>query len=138
MTTYARPRPAPIDTLPVELLSYIFTLGTHATAEPLPSGGLGDASDGAPVFDAESVKTPLVFASVSRYWRQVALNTPSLWTSLCITLELVRPAEDPSSSSTPTAFDKRHITSYLAMSRHHPIDILIDARDQEWDFQEDE
>lgn len=133
MTSYARPSPPPIDTLPVELLSYIFTLGTHATAEPLPTGG-----PDAPVFDTESVKAPLIFASVSRYWRQVALSTPSLWTSLCITLELVRPAQDPSSSSTPCTIDTRHITSYLALSRHYPIDILIDARDQDWDFQEEE
>ncbi|RXW17344.1 hypothetical protein EST38_g8503 [Candolleomyces aberdarensis] len=142
MTTYARPSPPPINTLPVELLSYIFTLGTHATAEPQPSGECGNDPEGAPAFTTENVKMPLVLASVSRYWRRVALNTPSLWTSFCITLEMVHPSQDQhpsSSSSTPSSLlDTRHITSYLALSRHYPIDILIDARDQDWDFLEEE
>lgn len=128
MTTYARPRPAPINTLPVELLSYIFVLGAHCTSDaPL------DDIDPTPQFTAETVKTPLAFASVSRYWRRVALSTPRLWTSLCITMQMVQPHEDG-----PTSVDVRHITSYLHLSRQYPLDILIDARDYEWDFLEDE
>ncbi|KAF6742568.1 hypothetical protein DFP72DRAFT_860346 [Ephemerocybe angulata] len=134
MTTYARPGPPPIDTLPVELLSYIFTLGTHSPFEPSQSNGFGDEPEGIPAFNSENVKTPLVLASVSRYWRRVVLNTPSLWTSLCITLEMVQPSEG---SSAPSTFDTTHITSYLTLSRRYPIDILIDARDPDWDFQED-
>ncbi|KAJ2916171.1 hypothetical protein MD484_g4256, partial [Candolleomyces efflorescens] len=142
MTTYARPSPPPVNTLPVELLSYIFTLGAHSVVEQQPSGECGSEPEGAPAFTTENVKMPLVLASVSRYWRRVALNTPSLWTSFCITMEMVNPPQDqhPSSSSTtsPSVLDTRHITSYLALSRHYPIDILIDARDQDWDFLEEE
>lgn len=142
MTTYARPSPPPVNTLPVELLSYIFTLGTHAIVEQQPSGECGSDPEGAPAFTTENVKMPLVLASVSRYWRRVALNTPSLWTNFCITMEMVNPPQDqlPSSStsSSSSVLDTRHITSYLALSRHYPIDILIDARDQDWDFLEEE
>ncbi|KAH6879590.1 hypothetical protein BKA70DRAFT_1475013 [Coprinopsis sp. MPI-PUGE-AT-0042] len=38
----------------------------------------------------------------------------------------------------PPSLDVRHITSYLALSRQYPLDILIDARDYEWDFLEDD
>ncbi|EAU86675.2 hypothetical protein CC1G_07333 [Coprinopsis cinerea okayama7 len=48
---------------------------------------------------------------------------------------MVTPSEDVSSS--PTTLDTRHITSYLALSKRYPLDILIDARDYEWDFLED-
>lgn len=127
MTTYARPCPPPIDTLPIELLSHIFALATHASVDSEESV---DDLAGAPAFNTENAKVPLAFTSVSRYWRRVALGTSNLWTSLCITLELV----DPSTSS----IDTRHITSYLALSRQSPIDIFIDARDPEWDFVEEE
>jgi len=140
MTTYARPGPSLIDTLPVEILSHILTLATYTTSDH----NSRKAPEGAPIFNTENVKMPLLFSSVSRYWRRVARNTPSLWSSLCITLELVHHAVDhnaPSTSTSPSTFstiDTRHLTSYLALSRQYPIDILIDARDHEWDFQEDE
>ncbi|KAJ7176877.1 hypothetical protein C8R46DRAFT_889990, partial [Mycena filopes] len=116
-----------IDSLPVELLAYIFVLGTHA----LPRSGPQD--DDCQPFDSDSVKAPLVYASVSRHWRGVALTTPALYTSLCITPELLREVGDGGAE----VLDTTGITSYLALSRNYLVDILIDARDQEWDFDYD-
>ncbi|KAJ6607679.1 hypothetical protein B0H10DRAFT_2227587 [Mycena sp. CBHHK59/15] len=122
----------PIASLPVELLAYIFVLGTHApnvVGADLAEGE--DEDEDCQPFNSESVKTPLVFSSVSRHWRRVALSTPALYSSLCITPELLRDVDGEAD-----VLDTTHITSYLALSRNYPIDILIDARDQEWDFNE--
>ncbi|KAJ7028845.1 hypothetical protein C8F04DRAFT_1398714 [Mycena alexandri] len=127
---YFRPQPfnqplsSPIDSLPVELLAYIFVLGTH---DPIHLSHSEQQDDCQP-FDSESVKAPLVYASVSRYWRSVALNTPALYTSLCITPELLREV------GSTEVLETTGLLSYLALSRNYLVDIVIDARDQEWDF----
>ncbi|KAJ6564616.1 hypothetical protein B0H19DRAFT_80918 [Mycena capillaripes] len=118
------PQP-PINSLPVELLAYIFVLGTHEPINP------SNSDDDCQLFNSESVKAPLIYASVSRHWRDVALNTPALYTSLCITPELFRQV------GTKEILDTTGIASYLALSRNYLVDILIDARDQEWDFDDD-
>lgn len=120
------PVSAPIDSLPVELLAYIFVLGAH---EPISSSERED--DDCQPFNSDSVKAPLVYASVSRHWRSVALTTPALFTSLCITPELLCEVENKE------VLDTTGISSYLALSQSYLVDILIDARDQEWDFEED-
>ncbi|KAF7377419.1 F-box domain-containing protein [Mycena sanguinolenta] len=116
---------SPINSLPVELLSYIFYLGTH---ESLDSDRDDDECQ---PFNSDSVKTPLVYASVSRHWRRVALSTPGLFTSLCITPALFR------QNGTEEVLDMTGISAYLTLSRNCLVDILIDARDQEWDFEDD-
>ncbi|KAJ7444615.1 hypothetical protein B0H11DRAFT_2291182 [Mycena galericulata] len=113
---------SPIDALPVEILAYIFVLGTHEQAD----------DECQPIFDSDSVKTPLVYASVSHLWRSVALNTPALYTSLCITPDLLRDI-----GNGEEFLDLTPIQAYLALSRTYLLDILIDARDQDWDFQDD-
>ncbi|KAJ7621471.1 hypothetical protein FB45DRAFT_929304 [Roridomyces roridus] len=113
---------SPIASLPVELLAYIFVLGTH---EPVPPDVHDDECQ---PFNAESVKTPLVYASVSRLWRNVALNTPALYTSLCITPNLVRDVG---------VLDVSPISTYLQLSCNYLVDILIDARDHDWDFEDE-
>ncbi|KAJ8082389.1 hypothetical protein PM082_008244 [Marasmius tenuissimus] len=120
----------PVDRLPVELLSYILVLGTHS------SPSISDDSQESTSFNVDSVKIPLVFTAVNRHWRTIALNTPALWTSLCVTvgsLEGVSDADDYRS-----VLNTSHVTSYLSLSRKYPLDILIDARDMEWDFCEPE
>ncbi|KAF7313957.1 F-box domain-containing protein [Mycena chlorophos] len=109
---------SPIHTLPVELLSHVFLLATHDRPEE---------SDDCPPFNSESVLAPLTFAAVCRHWRTVALNTASLYTSICITPELLRESE----------LDLRGIAAYLELSRNYALDILIDARDQDWDFDDE-
>ncbi|KAF8154450.1 hypothetical protein B0H34DRAFT_716531 [Crassisporium funariophilum] len=122
-----RQLPCPISNLPVELLSYIFSLSTHATGEHDLSAAQ-DQSYSPPIITTESVQVPLVLSRVNRHWRRVALGTPGLWSSLCITTELLDSGR----------LDTTHITSYLALSRNYPLNILIDARDQDWDFYEPE
>ncbi|KAF8806737.1 hypothetical protein BYT27DRAFT_7190385 [Phlegmacium glaucopus] len=101
----------PINKLPIELLSCIFSLSTID----------GDT------ITTQSVQFPLVLSSVNRLWRQVALGTPILWSNLCITVELVEQQRRQLNTS--------HITSYLALSRKYPLSILIDARDENWNFE---
>ncbi|TFK36195.1 hypothetical protein BDQ12DRAFT_686990 [Crucibulum laeve] len=133
-------RSSPINGLPIELLSYIFTLGTHATQE------VSETNDAhrQPPFNVESVKTPLILSAVCHHWRRVVLNSPGLWTSLCITTEMVENLDEeemehiPSTSTQSSIINTSHLTAYLRLSRSYPLDILIDARDQDWDFFEPE
>lgn len=134
----------PIHSLPVELLSYIFLLSTHDN----------NTEDNLPPFTTESIKIPVVISNVDRHWRSVARNTPALWTNICVTAEMIDfsdPAEESDgdgdvalagscglSSRKQGALDTRHLTSFLALSRNFPLNILIDARDQDWDFSEPE
>ncbi|KAG6844763.1 hypothetical protein H0H87_003986 [Tephrocybe sp. NHM501043] len=122
--------PSPIQRLPVELLSYIFTLGTLSLE--------GDEDPSVPSIDIETIKTPLAFSRVNHHWRNVAHKTPSLWTSICVTAGLVGPGNGWGHPSDATRFNARHLDTYLALSRNYPLDILIDARDQDWDFSEPE
>jgi F-box-like len=125
----------PIESLPVELLSYIFLLGTHTTGDLLDA----DDTDRSLPFNTESIKAPLVISSVNKHWRNVALNTPTLWTSLCVTAEMIHAQEDHDMSLlTSGVFNTGHLTTYIQRSRKYPLDILIDARDQDWDFSEPE
>ena len=140
---YAYPRnhqccPSPINNLPIELLSYIFSLSTYPTTGGFP--GPTEEEYRPPTITTESVQVPLVLSSVSRLWRQVALGTPQLWSSLCITVELVEnfycnERDSTKSSSISRRLDTSHITSYLALSRKYPLNILIDARDENWNFE---
>ena len=138
---------SPINNLPVELLSYIFSLSTHTTTTGELSGRLDDKEEAEeeevveehapPVITTESVRVPLVLSSVCRLWRQVALGTPNLWSSLCITPELIECGErgDDGSETTASLLNTEHVTSYLVRSRKYPLNILIDARDENWSFE---
>ncbi|KAG8740655.1 hypothetical protein FRC10_004065 [Ceratobasidium sp. 414] len=55
---------APIHTLPPEILANIFLIVRHGSEDPPPAQ---------------------LLAGISSYWRQVAINTPSLWTWINIT-----------------------------------------------------
>ncbi|KAJ7779146.1 hypothetical protein B0H16DRAFT_1838518 [Mycena metata] len=128
MDAHASAQAAPlssIDSLPVEVLAHIFFVGTH---ELVKSHGEEDAE--CQTFNADSVKTPLVYASVNRHWRNVALNTPALYTSLCLTPELLREVGEMET------LDTTGISSNLTLSQNHLVDILIDARDPDWDFED--
>lgn len=147
--------PTPINKLPIELLSLIFSLSTYpcTTTGGCFPGPAAEAEEDydyrPPTITTESVQVPLVLSSVSRLWRQVALGTPQLWSSLCITVELLVQDErdyhhsrsggftkrSSSISDTTRHLDTSHITSYLALSRKYPLNILIDARDENWNFE---
>lgn len=96
--------------LPVELLSAIFTSVVDASQHLADPHGV--------VFDA--ILAPIALTKVSKHWREVALNTSTLWTNFCITIE-----DDESGQP---------ISTYLTRSKNSSIDIMIDARDPDWDF----
>ncbi|KAF5371412.1 hypothetical protein D9757_010007 [Collybiopsis confluens] len=114
----------PIHSLPVELLSYILELGTHSP-ERSPNG----RQESLP-FNTESVRAPLIFSAVCRRWRDVAQTTSSLWTSICITSGSIR----SSSVDQTSKLDLSNVIAYLSLSRKYPLNILLDARDIDWDF----
>ena len=144
----------PINNLPVELLSFIFSLSTYPSVGGFPGHITEEGEEEdyrPPTITTESVQVPLVLSSVCRLWRQVALGTPYLWSNLCITVELIQNfyycnERDPRSggiitksgsisSSSARQLNTSHITSYLALSRKYPLNILIDARDENWNFE---
>ncbi|KAI9057699.1 hypothetical protein FKP32DRAFT_1597912 [Trametes sanguinea] len=132
---------APISRLPIELLSYIFILGAHTpdpdNSEPggIEEGDTGIASDSNDKEDispclSTSSTPPDVFAAVNRHWREVALNTPQLWTRVCVTIGDIEHGN--SEGWFPI------VARYLARSGQCPLDVYIDARDPEWDFSEED
>lgn len=126
---------ASISALPVELLGYIFDLSVHSASFSDEDEHLGNDYP----FDPANMMTTLCLSSVSRYWRNVTMNTPSLWTDVCISTELPEDDDEESlqmrNAMKPNA---RRITTYLTRSGNSPIDILISARDTKWDFCETE
>ncbi|KAI0324425.1 hypothetical protein GY45DRAFT_1331553 [Cubamyces sp. BRFM 1775] len=60
---------SPIHSLPVELLTRIFQLGVDS--DPIPD----EQIRGEPTFE-------VLVSHVCRYWRQIALHTPHLWTTI--------------------------------------------------------
>ena len=90
---------SPIHALPVELLSRVFMLG-QPDGTPYPE------------FPPDFSQTFEVLVShVCRHWRQVALDTPSLWTTIHLRLKC--------------HMDRSRI--YLSRKKHKLIDILVDT-----------
>jgi len=125
---------SPINKLPIELLSEIFTLCTQDACRYQNS----DDSDSScpPAISSESVRVPLTLASVNHRWRAIVHGQPSLWTSLCISPELITETYESSSTSRTPTIDLTHIQSCLQRSKQSSLNILIDARDPHWNFAE--
>lgn len=126
---------APIYVLPVEIMAYIFDLSVHSASFSDEEEPLGSDYP----FDPANMMTTLVLSSVSQFWRAITMSTPSLWTDMCISTELPEDDDEESlqmrNAMKPNA---RRIATYLARSGNWPIDILISARDTNWDFCETE
>ncbi|OAX38608.1 hypothetical protein K503DRAFT_866034 [Rhizopogon vinicolor AM-OR11-026] len=138
MNCYSR-HPCHINVLPVEILSYIFTLATHSTLS-----STSDFKQRYQVpFSPDSVTMPTVLASVHRHWRHIALSTSTLWSSLVMSLEQVvhvKVGSDVGDEYTPrhtTFLDVQRLAAHIARSQNSPVDILIDTRDPDWDFEDD-
>ncbi|KAG1731759.1 hypothetical protein EDB19DRAFT_2007001 [Suillus lakei] len=129
--------PCHINVLPVEILSYIFTLATH---DSLSTGNDYKRRYEVP-FSSESVTMPTVLASVHRHWRNIALSTSTLWSSLVMSLgQVVRVKVGPDADDErayTTFLDVQRLAAHIARSRNSSLDILIDTRDPEWDFEDD-
>lgn len=99
-----------IDRLPNELLSTIFMLAVeqhnHDESDPFTT-------------------SPTTISHICHRWRQVSLETGSLWTNIVLTF--------PTSNEQLT----RTLT-WLSRSKTYPLDILLDFRDPEWDWDEEE
>jgi hypothetical protein len=69
--------------------------------------------------------SPTTISHICHRWRQVALETGSLWTNIVLTF--------PTSNQQLT----RTLT-WLSRSKTYSLDILLDFRDPEWDWEEEE
>ncbi|KAI0954201.1 hypothetical protein AcV7_007498 [Taiwanofungus camphoratus] len=131
---------SPIQHLPVELLSYIFVLSAR-TGETVPEDDplyakfkenkenfVSPCTLYSPVF-------PSLLAAVSRHWRHVALSTSELWSKVWMTADDVLD-EVASESEDSGAVSFRLARMFLPRSGNFPLDILLDARDPDWDFSE--
>jgi hypothetical protein len=106
-----------INSLLVELLSYIFMLATHDC----------DSEEGH-AFSPESVTLPTVLVSMNSRWREIALSIPTLWSMLSIDLKaLVRQHPNNTFSFNQQPFDQ--ILNIITWSKHSSLDILINTRD---------
>ncbi|TDL22537.1 hypothetical protein BD410DRAFT_748247 [Rickenella mellea] len=70
----------------------------------------------------DTVSFPLLVSHVSSYWRRLALSTPALWTTVFMT--------DASIS-----LISRTLT-WLSRSRPYPLQIYLDFRDTNWNWDE--
>ncbi|KAH7890576.1 hypothetical protein F5I97DRAFT_1946467 [Phlebopus sp. FC_14] len=122
-----RGRIASIHALPTEILSYVFELVTHGLSRD-EQQVVGVGQQRLP-FHPSCVTSPITLSAVNRRWRYVGLTTPTLWTSICVSIDR-RPLGVPRDS----ALDAEGLACFLLRSRTCPIDILIDARDPEWEF----
>ncbi|KAF8883817.1 hypothetical protein BD779DRAFT_810564 [Infundibulicybe gibba] len=70
------------------------------------------------------IRLATTLTHVCSRWRQLALWTSSLWGNITITF--------------PTSREQMARTvAFLLRSRSHPLDLLLDFRDPEWDWEED-
>ncbi|KZP12527.1 hypothetical protein FIBSPDRAFT_156766 [Athelia psychrophila] len=90
---------APIDTLPNELITHIFTMGS--TSEPPHVYGR----------TSHSLPFPLLVSSISRRWRDTAISSPPLWSQLLFTADAL--------------VDSWMSCLFLPRSGAHPLDIRI-------------
>lgn len=110
------------DKLPVELLSYIFALGVETGDGEVPWTN-----------ENSTLVFPATISLVSKHWRAVSLSTPQLWTRICVTVgHIALPSGEQDSAQLSLNINPIHRN--LLRSRNAPLDIIIDARDPEWNF----
>ncbi|KAF9052125.1 hypothetical protein BJ165DRAFT_1340854 [Panaeolus papilionaceus] len=75
------------------------------------------------ISDRESPMSPTTLSAISRPFRSLVVESPSLWSYILL---------DP-----PGLLHLRHLDLYLRRSQSHPLDILIDIRDPVWNWSEE-
>ncbi|KAJ6467527.1 hypothetical protein C8R47DRAFT_1201133 [Mycena vitilis] len=100
----------PIDRLPNELLSAIFAFAIEHYCH-----------DESTPFTI----SPTTISHTCHRWRQVALATGNLWTNVVLTF--------------PTSNEQLARTvTWLSRSKTYPLDVLLDFRDPDWDWEDEE
>ncbi|KAJ6568823.1 hypothetical protein B0H19DRAFT_938022 [Mycena capillaripes] len=101
---------AAIDVLPNEVLPSIFAF----------------AIENQPTEEyTSSTVSPITISHTCRRWQQIALETGSLWTNIVLTF----PASEKQLTRT---------SIWLSRSTTYPLNILLDFRDPDWDWEEEE
>ncbi|KAG9315490.1 hypothetical protein JVU11DRAFT_3103 [Chiua virens] len=72
-----------------------------------------DGSDASESSDSISPSFQVIVSHVCRHWREVALSTPSIWTTIEVTPECCPPYQ--------------HVSTMLERSKGLPIDVLVDS-----------
>ncbi|KAJ7061689.1 hypothetical protein C8F01DRAFT_1138129 [Mycena amicta] len=111
-TIVLRPRTL-VDRLPNELLTTIFIFSIE------------QSSSSSSPHDSLTTTTsclPTTLSHVCRRWYLVALASGALWTSLVLTYP-----------TSPHQFTR--LLTFLSRAQNHPLAILLDVRDPDWDFE---
>ncbi|KAF9218932.1 hypothetical protein BS17DRAFT_719047, partial [Gyrodon lividus] len=98
--------PTGVQSVPVELMSKIFTFASYSPHD---------------IHDA--IIQPIAISHVCSHWRQISLSTTSLWTMIFLAL--------PLSSNQLT-----RTMTWLLRSRNRPLHIHMDFRDPSWNWDE--
>ncbi|KAF9245390.1 hypothetical protein BU15DRAFT_41190 [Melanogaster broomeanus] len=97
---------SPIQSVPIELLSEIFTWASHSSDD---------------IHDA--ISQPITISHTCRHWRQVSLSTTSLWTTIFLALPLSK-------------HQLTRTIAWIFRSRNRPLYIHMDFRDPSWNWDE--
>ncbi|KAF5347545.1 hypothetical protein D9757_014299 [Collybiopsis confluens] len=93
--------------LPDEIFSYIFLSAIRDYDHP-----------------SEAAFFPLAISHTCSRWRKVSLSTASLWTSIKLCLPL-------------SSEQLEYLDTWLERSKAHPLDMLLDFRDEDWAWEEE-
>lgn len=118
------PSPSPISYLPSELLSEIFRLCSLSVDQ---TDADMDGENSCMTVNPFGLNFTFRLSTVCHKWRNIIYNQANLWSNICITQNLL------CSSQLKT----KQISSCLERSRKHPLNLLIDARDPDWNWTED-
>ncbi|KAF9049663.1 hypothetical protein BDZ89DRAFT_1006531 [Hymenopellis radicata] len=132
---FVPPSGCPVNTLPNELLAYIFFLGMKMQEETEEMGDDDDEDELFDDFDIEDVDDDddddlfepeppfqVLVSHVCTRWRQVSVNEPSLWTVLKFNV----------------GYSPDAIKSFIERSKGLPLDIVIDASASDEHYHEHE
>src|ERR1700728_807674 len=109
MTTLARPL-AHIESLPNELLATIFAYGSR------PSTHTG--------FRDSNLPFPLLVSSINKHWRDVALNSPDVWS--CVYVSGWQPLEVTRTWIRRSRGCMLDVTLNLRFIKQADVDLIID------------
>ncbi|KJA18299.1 hypothetical protein HYPSUDRAFT_45489 [Hypholoma sublateritium FD-334 SS-4] len=125
-----RASPSPIGRLPTELLSEIFQL-CNLSVEQTEADICG--ANSCMTVNPFGLEFTFLLSTVCRKWRNIILNQANLWSNICVTQSLLASGGHLGGSR----LDTTQIRTCLQRSRGHPLNILIDARDADWNWTED-